>query len=167
MVFNPWAVVRVVQSGIDGLRIANKVRGALSEPDPQGNTLVDKAKNLATGVPEIVKAVGGIARGEPRPVRVSAEDLNRVYRTNKLAAKTTYEGRIALINGKIASVSESRRRYDVNLDEGVVCRVNKSHVTPTVISELRKSQSVVVLGMIKGKRLFSHAVKVEHCSLAK
>ena len=99
MVFNPLAVVGIVRSGIEGLRMANKVRRALSEPDPQGSTLVDKAKNLTTGVPEIVKAVEGIAHGEPRPVRVSAEDLNRVYRTNKLAAKTTYEGRIALVNG--------------------------------------------------------------------
>ena len=145
--------------------MANKVRRALSEPDPQGSTLVDKAKNLTTGVPEIVKAVEGIAHGEPRPVRVSAEDLNRVYRTNKLAAKTTYEGRIALVNGKIASVSESRRRYDVNLVEGVVCRVDKSHATPAAISELRNSQVVAVLGLVKGKRLFSNAVKVEHCSL--
>ena len=167
---NPLAILKAVIVAKDGIRMAKKVHGALSDPNATGVSLAARAKNLAVGVPEIARSVQGVASGEPRPLRVSAADLSLLYRTNRIAAKADYEGRVVLISGKLFSVSEARHRYDVKLTTGdtpsLVCRVDQGHAQPNSIAKLRAGQEITLLGVIKGKRPFTNSVKVEHCSLS-
>ena len=86
-----------------------------------------------------------------------------------MAAKTDYEGRVALISGEFSSVSETGGGYAVTLRTGdapsLVCRVAKRHAQSDAIAMLRVGQRVTVLGVIRGKRRFANVLEVGHCSL--
>ena len=167
---NPLAIVTGVKVAISGIRAVKRVHGALSEPDAAGVSLAGKAKNLVVGVPEIAMSVQGIARGEPRPLRISASELSRLYRTNRIAIKADFKGRVALISGELSSVSDARHRYNVKLTTGnppsLVCRVDKGGAQPDSIAKLRVGQEITLLGVIKGKQLFTNSLTVEYCSLS-
>ena len=131
---------------------------------------IRKAKNLVTVVSEIAQSVKGVVLNEPKPISVSATDLTRLYRTNKIAFEAEYKGRIALIKGDIASVVKANRSYDVSLSTcdamKLVCRIDKNHVADTTINRLRVGQAVTALGVVKGKRVFFNTMRIEHCAVS-
>ena len=95
---NPLAFLKGAQVALSGIRAAKRVHETLSEPDTTGVSFVDRVRNLVTGA----ESVPEVADDEPRPLRVSAPELSRLYRTNRVAAKADYEGRVALISGEFS-----------------------------------------------------------------
>ena len=154
---NPFAIVTAIKVALSGIGAVKKVHGVLSEPDTTRVSFVDRVRNFVTGA------------DEPRPLRVSAPELSRLYRTNRVAAKADYEGRVALIGGEFSSVSETRGGYGITLRTGdapsLVCQVAKRHGQSDAIARLRVGQSVTVLGVIRGKRRFANVLEVGYCSL--
>ena len=104
----------------------------------------------------------------PTPIIVSAGELYQDYESNEVAAKATYEGKTALIDGSISSITEAGGKYDVKLstDEvfsltSIVCKVDRSQVESVIA--LSDGQYVTVMGMIKGKSISD--IVVEDCSV--
>ena len=104
----------------------------------------------------------------PTPIIVSAGELYQDYESNEVAAKATYEGKTALIDGSISSITEAGGKYDVKLstDEvfsltSIVCKMDRSQVESVIA--LSDGQYVTVMGMIKGKSISD--IVVEDCSV--
>ena len=76
---------RGAQVALSGIRAAKRVHGVLSEPNTTGVSFVDRLKNLITGA----EPVPEVADDEPRPLRVSAPELSRLYRPTGWPLKPT------------------------------------------------------------------------------
>ncbi len=105
----------------------------------------------------------------PVPIRVSAEQIYQDYEGNEVAAKAKYEGKLALITGRIWTVQEAGNYYDVKLQSNaffslvsIVCKVDKSEGGKLI--PLNPGDSVTVIGVIKGPSVVD--IVVENCSLA-
>ncbi len=160
---NPLAILKDIPRVTGGIDM-------VKEGTQKVKDVIRWTKNLVTGVSEIAQSVKGVALNEPRPISVSATDLTRLYRTNKIAFEADYKGRIALIKGDIASVVKANRSYDISLSTHntmkLVCRIDKNHVADTTINRLRVGQAVTVLGVVKGKRVFFNTMRIEHCAVS-
>ena len=112
------------------------------------------------------KSVQSLVTNVPKE---EAVDLAKLFKSNKVAAKTDYQDRIAIVSGRLASVSATRRQYKIRLVAGISqevdCLIGKSRIPLEEIIELQVGQPMHILGVVKGKALFS-GFRMEHCTIA-
>lgn len=118
--------------------------------------VVSEAEDGATPIPT------------PTPITVSAGELYQAYESNQVAATLKYEGKTALVDGAISSITEAGSKYDIKLvtEEAfsfasVVCKVDRSHLN--AVLSLSEGQYITVKGRIKGQSIID--IVVENCSI--
>ena len=104
----------------------------------------------------------------PTPIMVSAGELYSAYESNEVAAALKYDGKMALVDGAISSITEAGSKYDIKLvtEEtfsfaSIVCKVDRSQLN-SVLS-LSEGQYITVKGRIKGLSIID--IVVENCSI--
>ena len=137
-----------------------------------------KILTLGVGIKKAISELGVNRVGTPNKSvqsliadvpKIEAVDLNKLFRSNKVAAKAAYQDRIAIVSGRCSSVSETRRHYKIKLTAGIShkidCRISKTRVPQEVIIEVKVGQPIHVLGVVKGKTL-SPKFTMEYCTIA-
>ena len=103
----------------------------------------------------------------PTPIPVTAGQLSRDKDANEVAWERKYLNKYARISGEVLFIEDAGDKYDVKLNAdfltNIVCKVSKSRAGEAKVLQLRKGNSVQVLGRVTDRGIID--IVVEDCSI--